>query len=82
LDQNYPNPFTENTHIAFYLPEAAEVTISVFDIKGTKIEMLNSGEYEAGSHVVDYDAANLPHGIYYYRLETGDVALVKRMIKL
>jgi hypothetical protein len=82
LDQNYPNPFTENTHIAFYLPEAAKVTISVFDIKGTKIEMLYSGKYEAGSHVVDYDAANLPHGIYYYRLETGDVALVNRMIKL
>jgi hypothetical protein len=82
LEQNYPNPFTENTHIVFFLPEAASLTISLFDIKGTRTATLINGEYEAGRHEVNYDAAHLPHGIYYYRLTTKDVMLVKRMVKL
>ena len=82
MDQNYPNPFTENTNISYYLPRAVELTISVFDIEGREVDVLVSGEHVAGSHLLQYNAEHLPHGIYYYRLQTENTVLAKRMIKL
>ncbi len=82
LGQNYPNPFTENTNISYYLPRAVEMTIAVFDIEGRAVDVIVSGEQTAGSHLLQYNAEHLPHGIYYYRLQAENTVLAKRMVKL
>ncbi|GJQ62392.1 MAG: hypothetical protein SCALA702_14450 [Melioribacteraceae bacterium] len=74
MDQNYPNPFNPATTIRFGLPEAASVTLQVFDVLGREVATLHSGtELEAGYHNVIWNGMNktghkVSSGIYIYRI--------------
>jgi len=81
LSQNYPNPFNPSTTIRFTVPEATVVSITVFDVNGRKVATVLEGAVSAGSHSVLFDAADLPSGMYIYRLEANDVTLT-RMLQL
>lgn len=83
LEQNTPNPFNPTTIIKYDLYEAAYVKLKVFDLIGKEIVTLFEGSQSAGTHSVEFDAnkyANLPSGIYFYKLETGISSEVKKMI--
>ena len=82
LAQNYPNPFNPLTTISFALPEAVDVSLSVFDVLSRKIRVLVSGSQPAGTHTVSFDASGLSSGIYVYRLDVGDLSETKRMVVL
>lgn len=82
LKQNYPNPFNPSTTIAFNLPEAAQVTIELFDILGNKIKTLLNQQKIAGSHSVHLGARNLAGGVYLYRIQANDFVDVKKMVLL
>ena len=71
LIQNYPNPFNPETTIEFSLPEASQVTLSIFNLQGQKVAELMEGQLEAGSYTAVWDAAGYPSGTYLYRL-SGD----------
>ncbi|MCP4231324.1 MAG: T9SS type A sorting domain-containing protein [bacterium] len=79
LMQNRPNPATGITTFAFALPEAAKTTLSIYDIKGRKVDTVIEGNLAAGQHSIDYACA-LPGGIYLYRLEAGGESAVKKMV--
>lgn len=74
LFQNYPNPFQEETQIHIDLTEASEVTLTVFDVLGRKVQVLADGELEAGSHFISFnpEELNLSAGIYFAHLETEE----------
>jgi plastocyanin len=78
LSQNYPNPFNAQTMIKFDLPVDAEVTLSVFDIVGRKVETLVAGAQTAGHHEIAWDASVFPSGIYFYQIQAGDFTQTKR----
>lgn len=80
LTQNYPNPFNPNTQISFALPFASNVTLAVFDALGRSVATLVDGLLAAGSHTVNFDAANLSNGIYFYQLKAGDFSAVRKMM--
>jgi hypothetical protein len=80
LEQNYPNPFNPSTTIKFALPEKASVTLTVYNMLGEKIKDLFIGEKESGYHQISFDAANLPSGVYVYRLNAGDFLSSKKMM--
>ncbi|GAB4369208.1 MAG: hypothetical protein Kow0042_10790 [Calditrichia bacterium] len=80
LEQNYPNPFNPRTTIRFYLPQAEEVTLTVFDILGRKIKVLANGKISAGSHTVEFDASGLASGLYFYQLKGKQQTLTKKML--
>ncbi len=83
LYQNYPNPFNPTTRIRFSLASQAEVSMSVFNLRGQQVALLLDSETRpAGDHVVDFDASRLPNGIYYYRISTHDFTNVKEMTLL
>ena len=82
LDQNYPNPFNPATTIAFGLPEAGPVRLTVFDILGRRVAVLADGWFEAGRHALRFDARNLAGGAYLYRLRTAGRTLTRTMILL
>lgn len=80
LHQNYPNPFNASTLITFDLAEASEVSLKVYNLIGQEIKELARGTLDAGRHVVSFNAADLPSGVYLYRLEAGDFTAQKKMI--
>lgn len=79
LTQNYPNPFNPSTKISFALPEASDVTLTVFSVTGREIATLASGQHAAGTYEVSFDASNLASGLYMYRLETNNFTETRLM---
>jgi transcriptional regulator CtsR len=80
LAQNYPNPFNPSTSITFGLPQAAHVTLKVYNVIGAEAAKLVEGTLEAGSHTVTFNAQALPSGIYYYVLARGETKLVRKLL--
>lgn len=82
LEQNYPNPFNPKTTIRFTLPQAAWVTLKVFDRLGKEVTTLMDQFLDSGEHQVAFDATSLASGIYFYRLQAGRFVQQKRMVYL
>jgi len=82
LFQNYPNPFNGNSRIKYSIPQSSNVIIKVFDVLGKEIELLVNDEKTAGTYEVNWNAANLPSGVYFYRLQAGNFVEIKKMILL
>lgn len=73
LHQNYPNPFNPTTTLTFELPEQAEVRLQVFDSMGRLVSTLINGSVQAGVHQVRFDGSGLASGLYFVRLQTGQM---------
>jgi hypothetical protein len=87
LEPNTPNPFNPSTTIRFRTAEDAEVRLGVYDPAGRLIDELLAGRARAGSHEVvwggtDREGRAVSSGLYFYRLETGRIALTGKMILL
>ena len=80
LYQNYPNPFNPSTTIKYRIPKSEVVRIEIFNLLGQKIETLVNKKMPAGSHEVEFNANNLPSGIYLYQIEVGNFHEVKKMM--
>ncbi|NBC03161.1 MAG: T9SS type A sorting domain-containing protein [Bacteroidetes bacterium] len=80
LAQNYPNPFNPVTTIRYYLAQESDVTLDIFDLSGTRVITLQTGNVEAGYHDVEFDGRNLASGVYMYRLKTSDFVRTRKMI--
>ena len=80
LAQNYPNPFNPTTTITFAMPTSANVKLNVFDMAGRHVKTLVNGYVNAGSYDVNFDASNLASGVYFYRLTSDNVNIVKKMV--
>jgi len=82
LHQNYPNPFNPSTHINFSLPKDSNVKLVVYDVLGREVARLVDRRVQAGEHSINFDAANLASGLYFYRLQTESEVVVKKMMFL
>ncbi|MFA4937355.1 MAG: T9SS type A sorting domain-containing protein [Patescibacteria group bacterium] len=80
LEQNYPNPFNPTTKIAFELPRAAKVHLGIYNMLGQQVVTLVDDRREAGRYEVMFDGANVPSGVYAYRLRAGEFTETKKMI--
>lgn len=81
LAQNYPNPFNPTTMLAFSIPFASDVTLTIYNITGQKVTEF-SGSFEAGVHNIEWDASNQASGIYFYKLNAGNFEETKKMVLL
>ena len=87
LHQNHPNPFNPVTAIRFEVARAGKVTLEVYDATGALVVGLLDAPKEAGLHTVTWDGRNrsgheVPSGVYFYRLQSGDTELTRKMILL
>lgn len=80
LGQNYPNPFNPTTKISWQSPVSSHQTLRVYDILGNEVATLVNEEKPPGNYEVDFNAAGLSSGIYYYKLQTGSFVKAKKMI--
>jgi len=80
LYQNEPNPFTDNTVIGFDLPKASNYTLSVYDVTGKNVMVINEAG-QAGYNTVTLSKKDLRvSGVLYYKLESGDYTATKKMV--
>ena len=82
LLQNFPNPFNPTTTINYSLKTTGEVTLKVYDMLGTEVASLVNERQEAGNYSVIFYAVNLPSGIYFYTLTSGNFTASKKLILL
>jgi len=82
LQQNYPNPFNPSTVIRYSLPAESRVSIKVYDLIGKEVSELVNNVEAAGVHEVNFNASNLPSGIYFYSLNAGNFSQTKKMMLL
>jgi len=82
LSNNFPNPFNPSTSISYSVPEIDFVTLKVYDVLGSEIATLINEEKPVGSYEVKFDAAGLPSGIYFYKLQAGSFVETKKMVLL
>ncbi len=80
LSQNYPNPFNPTTTIEFSLTRSVEASLAVYNVLGQRVASLINETLPAGTFQVTFEAQGLASGLYYYRLEAGDVSLSKSMM--
>ncbi len=80
LEQNYPNPFNPATTIKYSIPEISKVSLACFNLLGEKVITLVNEEKPAGIYEVNWSAANLPSGVYFYQLRAGKYIETKKMV--
>ncbi len=82
LSQNYPNPFNPSTVLEFSIPKESFVEVKVFDVLGNEVITLAKNNYAAGTYKTDFNADDLPSGIYIARLTAGNFIQTKKMLLL
>ncbi len=91
LEQNYPNPFNPSTKIKFSIPESPLsggdgrgglqlIKLVVYDLLGNEVATLVNKELPAGNYEIEFNASNLPSGVYFYQLTAGSFIQTKKMI--
>ncbi|MCX6163746.1 MAG: T9SS type A sorting domain-containing protein [Ignavibacteriae bacterium] len=80
LYNNYPNPFNPNTIIRFQIKDLRLVTLKVFNTLGKEVVTLVNENLSPGKYEVSFDGSNLPSGIYFYTIRSGDFTDTKRML--
>jgi len=80
LKQNFPNPFNPTTNINFSIPKTGFVSLKIYDIAGKEVADLVNEVKSAGNYIVGFNAANLPSGAYFYRIESSNFVDTKKML--
>ena len=85
LKQNYPNPFNPVTQIVYGLPASTQVNLTIYDLAGRVVKILQDGFQEAGYQIVDWTGNNqqgrkVASGVYIYSLTAGAERLARKMV--
>jgi len=87
LYNNFPNPFNPSTKIAFELPKASHVKLTIYDIVGREVAQVADADYPAGYTELTWKGTNqngtmVSSGVYFYRISTDRWSKVKKMLML
>ena len=74
-----PNPFNGTTTVSFYVPESAEVTISVYNMLGEYVTEVTNGIFSAGKHEIVFNSTELGQGTYFLKMNTENFTATKNM---
>jgi len=80
LGQNFPNPFNPSTTIEFSIAIAGQVSLKIFDMLGNEVEVPVDEDMNAGTYRITFNAIELPSGIYFCRLQSGEFTATKKLI--
>ena len=80
LMQNYPNPFNPSTKIKYEIPVNSNVTIKIYDVKGSIVDIPVNKKQNAGVYEIEFRANDLSSGVYFYQLITEGFTETKKMM--
>jgi len=76
----YPNPFNPSTQISFSLPINDFVKLSAYDVRGNEVDVIFEGAQSVGQHSYTWNASSLPSGVYYIRLQAGELVTSQKAL--
>ncbi len=82
ISQNYPNPFNPQTTIEYYLPQAADVQLVIYDISGSQVDVIVNKHQPAGKKQVTWQAHQQASGVYFFKLVVDQKPLATRKMIL
>ena len=82
LHENYPNPFNASTTIEYDLKENGDIKLSVFDLSGREIDVIRENYQIIGTHTVAWKTRDLPSGVYFIRLSSGEIVQTRKAVLL
>ena len=82
LSKLYPNPFNPSTEVSFSLPMDGYVRLSAYDVRGHEVDMIFEGAQSVGQHSYTWNASSLPSGVYYIRLQAGELVTSQKALLL
>jgi hypothetical protein len=82
LNPNYPNPFNPTTKISYSIKEEGLVMLKVYDILGKEIATLINENKPAGNYDAEFNASQLPSGMYIYKLQAGSFVQTRKMLMM
>ena len=82
LEQNYPNPFNPGTTIKFSLPSSGYTTLKIYNALGEEVVVLLDKELTTGTYEIEWNATDIPNGVYFYQLQTNGFLETKKMLLL
>ncbi len=80
LKQNYPNPFNMSTTISFSVAQRGHVCLKIYDINGREIQTLVNAIHSKGEYIYDFDAKDLPSGLYLYEIQVNRFNDLRKML--
>ncbi|RMZ49022.1 T9SS C-terminal target domain-containing protein [Candidatus Marinimicrobia bacterium PRS2] len=80
MNELYPNPFNPRTQISFSLPEDDYVKLSAYNIRGNEVDVIFEGAQSVGHHSYSWNASNIPSGVYYIRLQAGELVTSQKAL--
>ena len=78
--RNYPNPLSSQTKIRIYIPESGHMNIRIYNALGVDIATIADADYGAGSHIFEWNATDIPNGVYMCRMESGGKSIISQVI--
>jgi Secretion system C-terminal sorting domain/Immune inhibitor A-like, MAM domain len=80
MNKAYPNPFNPSTSVMIALPQASDLTVSVFNVMGQQVATLANGKFNAGQHNFSFDAASLASGLYFIQAQVpGELNAIQKV---
>jgi Immune inhibitor A-like, MAM domain/Secretion system C-terminal sorting domain len=80
MNKAYPNPFNPSTSVMISLPQASDLTVSVFNVMGQQVATLANGKFNAGQHNFSFDAANVASGLYFIQAQVpGELNAIQKV---
>jgi len=80
LDQNFPNPFNNQTSIVYHLPRNSHVCLKIYNVNGQLKRTLVNEYQQSGSYILRIDLSDLPSGLYFYQINASDFKETKKML--
>jgi hypothetical protein len=75
-----PNPFVVSTNVAITLNKSADVQVTVFDVTGKQVEVLQNGTLDAGLHVITWKPEHLAEGVYFLQVNAGGMIQTRKIV--
>ncbi|HMS33377.1 MAG TPA: T9SS type A sorting domain-containing protein [Ignavibacteria bacterium] len=82
MSQNYPNPFNPVTQFQFGISKSGFVSLKVYDALGKEVAVMVNEKLSPGSYDIEFNGADLPSGVYYYKLESANFNQTRKMLIL
>ncbi len=79
---SFPNPFSDIINIEYTLEKYGTVNLTIFNLYGQEVKTLVNESQHGGTHIVQWNAGDLPEGIYFYRLQAGDHFISNKILKI